>query len=62
METKANLEPMDSNNTGSIQISLSSIGSPQVNGQYTASDILQTTPSIIAIPTYLASPGIQAPI
>jgi hypothetical protein len=53
------VETNDSNNTGSIQIRTSSIGSPQVNGQYTASDILQTTPATITSPTYLASPGIQ---
>jgi hypothetical protein len=32
---------------------------PSAGQSYTASDILQTTPSTITDPTYLASPGIQ---
>lgn len=47
--------------TGSIQLRTSSIGTvqPSAGQTYTASDILQTTPTIIISPTYLASAGIQ---
>jgi hypothetical protein len=45
----------------SIQLRSTTIGTvPPSSGQsYTSSDILQTTPSTLADPTYLASPGIQ---
>ena len=48
-------------NYGSIQIRSTTVGVvPPVGGDgYTASDILQTTPSIITPPTYLATAGIQ---
>ena len=47
-------------NLGSIQLRSATIGAPRVGlGSFTASDILQTTPSTIADPTYLASSGIQ---
>ena len=47
--------------TGAIQLRSTTIGTitPTAGQSYTASDILQTTPSTIADPTYLASPGIQ---
>jgi hypothetical protein len=47
--------------TGSIQMRATTIGTVRKTaGQsYTVSDILQTTPSVIGDPTYLASPGIQ---
>lgn len=47
--------------TGSIQLRSTTIGTvtPTAGQSYTASDILQTTPSTITDPTYLASPGIQ---
>lgn len=46
--------------TGSIQMRSTTIGTITSNGNsYTASDILQTTPTTITNPTYLASPGIQ---
>jgi hypothetical protein len=55
------VETADPNNTGSIQMRSTTVGI--VNGvtgaNYIASDILQTNPSIITQPTYLASPGIQ---
>jgi hypothetical protein len=54
------IETNDSSNTGAIQIRTSSIGTTSPNGSsYTASDILQTTPSSVTSPAYLASPGIQ---
>lgn len=56
------IETNDSvNNLGSIQIRTSSIGSvkPSIGDSYSSADILQTTPSTITDPTYLASPGIQ---
>lgn len=47
--------------TGAIQLRSTTIGTvtPTAGQSYTASDILQTTPSTISDPTYLASPGIQ---
>jgi len=46
--------------TGCIQMRSTTVGTITSNGNsYTASDILQTTPSTITNPTYLASPGIQ---
>lgn len=47
--------------TGAIQLRSTTIGTvtPTSGQSYTASDILQTTPSTITDPTYLASPGIQ---
>jgi hypothetical protein len=47
--------------TGSIQMRSTTIGTKQSTGTqtYTSSDILQTTPSIIINPTYLATSGIQ---
>jgi hypothetical protein len=47
--------------TGSIQLRSTTVGTVTPGGEdsYTASDILQTTPSTITNPTYLASPGIQ---
>jgi hypothetical protein len=46
---------------GSIQLRATTVGCvlPTAGETYTASDILQTLPSIIISPTYLASPGIQ---
>ena len=46
---------------GSIQLRSTTIGTvkPLSYNSYTGSDIFQVTPSIIADPTYLASPGIQ---
>jgi hypothetical protein len=48
-------------NIGSIQLRTTTTGVVYPTGTlaYTASDILQTTPSTILDPTYLASPGIQ---
>lgn len=47
--------------SGSIQLRTTTTGVVYPTGTqaYTASDILQTTPSTILDPTYLASPGIQ---
>jgi hypothetical protein len=47
--------------TGAIQLRSTTVGTvtPTAGQSYTASDILQTTPSTITDPTYLASPGIQ---
>ena len=55
------VETADAANTGSIQLRTSTVGTvtPVGGNTYTASDILQTNPSIITNPTYLASPGIQ---
>jgi len=55
------VETADTNNTGSIQMRSSTVGciTPTVGQGYTASDILQTNPTTITDPTYLASPGIQ---
>jgi hypothetical protein len=49
------------NNTGSIQLRATTVGVvvPTAGQSYTASDIVQTTPSTITNPSYLASPGIQ---
>jgi hypothetical protein len=55
------IETADSNNLGSIQVRSTTIGTVQPTGAqtYTASDILQTNPTTITNPTYLASAGIQ---
>ena len=55
------VETADPSNTGSIQLRSTTIGTvtPSAGQTYTASDILQTNPSTIANPTYLASAGIQ---
>jgi hypothetical protein len=55
------VETADAANTGSIQLRTTTIGTVTQTGgnTYTASDILQTNPSVIVNPTYLASPGIQ---
>ena len=55
------VETDDSSGLGSIQIRSSSIGGPKqlVPLTFTSSDILQTYPTVIANPSYLASPGIQ---
>ena len=47
--------------TGAVQLRATTVGVkvPAVGESYTASDILQTTPSNVSDPTYLASPGIQ---
>ena len=55
------VETADTNNTGSIQLRTTTIGTvtPTTGQTYTASDILQTNPATIINPTYLASPCIQ---
>jgi hypothetical protein len=55
------VETADPANTGSIQLRATTVGTVRpTNGQtYTASDILQTNPTTIIEPTYLASAGIQ---
>jgi hypothetical protein len=55
------IETADSNNLGSIQLRSTTVGTVQPTGAqtYTASDILQTNPTVITNPTYLASAGIQ---
>jgi hypothetical protein len=55
------IETADSNNIGSIQLRSTTVGSVQPTGAqtYTASDILQTNPTTIVNPSYLASAGIQ---
>jgi hypothetical protein len=55
------VETNDTNQTGSIQLRSTTCGTQQPGGghTYTASDILQTTPTTITDPTYLASAGIQ---
>ena len=55
------VETNDTNQTGSIQLRSTTCGTeqPGPGHTYTASDILQTTPTVISDPTYLASPGIQ---
>ena len=55
------VETSDTNNTGSIQLRTTTIGTvtPTAGQSYTASDILQTNPTTIVDPTYLASAGIQ---
>jgi hypothetical protein len=48
-------------NLGSIQLRSTTVGCiyPSTGETYTASDILQTTPSSLTNPSYLTSPGIQ---
>jgi len=55
------VESADTNNTGSIQLRTTTVGTvtPVAGNTYTASDILQSYPSTIIDPTYLASAGIQ---
>lgn len=55
------VETNDPADTGSVQLRTTTIGSTIPNGGeiYTASDILQTRPSVIVSPAYLVSPGIQ---
>lgn len=55
------VETNDTSNTGSIQLRATTVGItvPTAGETYTASDILQTLPSTIINPTYLASAGIQ---
>jgi hypothetical protein len=55
------VETADSSNLGSIQLRATTIGTvtPTAGQSYTASDILQTNPTTITNPTYLASAGIQ---
>lgn len=55
------VETADAGNTGSIQLRTTTCGVvfPTAGQAYTASDILQTNPSTITDPTYLASAGIQ---
>ena len=55
------VETADSSNTGSIQMRATTVGTvtPTAGQNYTASDILQTNPTTITNPTYLASAGIQ---
>ena len=55
------IETADPSNTGSIQMRSTTVGTitPTAGQSYTASDILQTNPTTITDPTYLASAGIQ---
>ena len=55
------VETADTSNTGSIQLRATTIGVnvPTAGQAYTASDILQTNPTTIINPGYLASAGIQ---
>ena len=55
------VETADAANLGSIQLRSTTIGTvqPTVGQSYVASDIIQTNPTNITDPTYLASPGIQ---
>jgi hypothetical protein len=55
------VETADAANTGSIQLRTSTVGTttPTGGNTYTASDILQTNPSNVLNPTYLATAGIQ---
>ena len=55
------VEAADPSNTGSIQLRSTTVGvvRPTAGQSYTASDILQTYPTTIANPSYLASAGIQ---
>lgn len=55
------VETADAGNTGSAQLRSTTCGIviPTAGQGYTASDILQSNPSTIIDPTYLASPGIQ---
>jgi hypothetical protein len=57
VETKDNTGP----DLGSIQMRSTTVGCVKPTGvqNYIASDIRQSTPSVITNPTYLASPGIQ---
>jgi hypothetical protein len=54
------VETNDPNSFGTIELINTMITSCQGgSGNYTSSDILQTTPVTVITPTYLASPGIQ---
>lgn len=55
------VETDDPANTGSIQLRSTTVGVVSASGAntYTASDILQTTPSNVTFPTYLATAGVQ---
>ena len=55
------VETADASNTGSIQLRSTTVGTvtPTAGQNYTASDILQTNPTTILDPSYLASAGIQ---
>lgn len=53
------IETAHTGGTGSIQLRSTSIGAPKRANYYTSSDILQTYPSSLLDPAYLASPGIQ---
>jgi len=55
------VETADVGNIGSIQLRSTTVGtvSPTAGHTYTASDILQTNPTTITDPTYLATTGIQ---
>jgi hypothetical protein len=55
------VETADSSNIGSIQMRATTVGTvtPTSGQAYTASDILQTNPSTVINPTYLATAGIQ---
>jgi hypothetical protein len=55
------IETADSGNTGSAQLRTTTVGcvKPTSGQGYTASDILQTNPTTITDPTFLASSGIQ---
>ena len=59
--TYVGIETQDIAQTGSIQLRSTTVGAVGPTGvqQYVASDILQTSPTAIANPTYLASAGIQ---
>jgi hypothetical protein len=55
------VETNDTNNTGSIQLRTTTVGTvrPTAGQSYSASDILQSRPATVTDPTYLASAGIQ---
>jgi hypothetical protein len=55
------IETADSSNLGSIELRTTTVGTvtPTAGQSYTASDILQTNPTTVSDPTYLAQPGIQ---
>jgi hypothetical protein len=55
------VETADSSNLGSMQLRSTTVGTvtPTAGQSYTASDILQTNPTTITDPTYLAQAGIQ---
>jgi hypothetical protein len=59
--TYVGIETADSSNIGSIQLRATTVGcvKPTAGQTYTASDILQTYPSTVINPTYLATAGIQ---